>query len=564
MLVVVPFSLAGCATPVAPTGGPPDRTGPVVIATTPEPGTVNFDDSEVRIEFDKYVDRNSVRQNVSIEPNIDIELDVSFRRRTVIVEFVDPLPENTTIVVQLGTDVTDTNRNKMASSFSLPLSTGPVLDEGVVKARLRHAERGSVEQGERVFLYRTPADLTEPARYVAQTDTAGIVQFSHLREGTYTALWVDDVNRDRIWDPERERAIPFHSEQFTVLQDQEVDLGTLYIVRPDTVAPRINGVGLLSEKRLRLRLSEEIRWDEDSFFTLQDSLGQDFTVAYPLYRDRSDRQVLFAQTEDSLPEDQEFTITAEGIADHSGNPLRKYEEPFAGSAEPDTTFLRYISDNSNLGLFTDQPLEVRYSKFIDDTVVIDSLLVFEGDRMIEGWENVEVKRNILKIHPEGTWSSGARYQFRVWDPDLMDHISREPDIWQRNQLGNIEFNVTDGSGLENRLKLWDENLRIEIDTTFTEMIEISDLPPLQYHAVVYRDLNESGMWDYGSVDPYQAPEPYFLRRNIPVREGFTSEVEVIFVPDQREIEIPPFPGEEEEDDLDTIDIENENEEIENG
>lgn len=565
MLVVVPFSLAGCATPVAPTGGPPDRTGPIVIGTTPSPGTVNFDDSEVRFEFNEYVDRNSVRQNVSIEPSLDLEFDVRFRRRTVIVEFTDPLPENTTIVVMLGTDVTDTHRNKMASSYSLPISTGPVLDDGTVTARLRHAEQGSVEQGERVFLYRSPADLTERARYVAQSDTAGNVKFSHLTEGTYTALWVDDVNRDRTWNRDRERAIPFHSEEFTVLQGEERDLGTLFIQRPDTVAPRINGVGLLSEKRLRLRLSEEVQWDEDSFLTVVDSLGGDFTTAWPLYRDRDDRQVIFAQTEESMPEDQRFTLNAEGIRDRAGNRLGRYEDPFSGSAEPDTTFLRFITDNSNLGLFPDQPVEVRYSKFIDDRAIVDSLLVFEGDNMIEDWEHVEIKRNILKIHPDETWRSGTRYQFRVWDPDLMDHITLEPEIWQRNQMGSIEFNVTDGTGKENRLRLWDENRRIEIDTTFTEMIEIEDLPPLQYHAVVFRDLNESGRWDYGSVDPYVSPEPYFLRRNIPVREGFTSEVEVIFVPDQREPEVPAFPGEEEvEDEMETIDIENGNEETENG
>lgn len=563
MLVVVPFALAGCATPVAPSGGPPDRTGPIVINTTPSPGTVNFDGSEVRFEFNEYVDRNSARQNVSIEPNLDIEFDVRFRRRTVIVEFIDPLPENTTIVVQLGTDVTDTHRNKMAAAYTLPLSTGPVLDDGTVKARLRHAERGSVEQGERVFLYRSPSNLLEPARYVAQSDTAGNIKFTHLREGTYTALWVDDVNRDRVWNRDRERAIPFHTEEFTVLQGEERDLGTLYIQRPDTVSPRVNGVGLLSKKRLRLRLSEEVHWDENAFLTVVDSLGNDFTKAWPLYRDRSDRQVMFAQTEQPLPEENRFTLKSEGISDRAGNRLRTYEDPFAGSAEPDTTFLRYISDNSRLGLFPDQPVEVRYSKFIASRVITDSLLVFEGDSMIEDWEHLEVKRNILKIHPDETWRSGTRYQFRVWDPDLQDHISLEPDIWQRNQLGSIEFNIADETGKENRLILWDENRRIEIDTTFTGSLEVEDLPPLQYHAIVFRDLNESGRWDYGSVDPYEAPEPYFLRRNIPVREGFTSEVSVVFVPDQRDTEIPDFPGEEEEE-TETIESENGNEETENG
>lgn len=547
VLVVLPVIVLSCATPVAPTGGPPDTTGPIIESTTPRTGTTNFDGDEVRFEFNEFVDRNSVRQNISIEPNLDIDFEINFRRRTVIVQFNDPLPENTTFVVQLGTDVTDTRRNKMTSSYSLALSTGPVLDEGSVTARLRDAERGSVESGERVFLYRAPADFSTPANYVAQSDTAGNINFSYLSEGEYTAVWVDDINRDRIWNPERERAIPFHSETIEVRQKEEFNLGTLYIQRPDTVSPRINGVGLLSEKRLRLRISEEVTWNESATFTLIDSLEQEFTTAYPLYSDRADRQILFAQTNDPLPEEMQFTITADGVTDKSGNRLRTDVSPFSGSAEPDTTFLRYISNNSSIGLFPDEPLIVNYSKFIDDSAIRDSLMVFEGDRQIDDWEFVQIERNRLKIYPDENWSSGVRYQFRVWDPDLMDHQRIEPDIWQRNQLGGIELSVPGDDETENRLRIWDDDNKVDIDTTFTGSIEVTGLPPISFHAVVYRDLNESGRWDAGSIDPYEAPEPYFLRRNIPVREGFTSEVRVEFAPLQTTgVTIPDFPDEDDE------------------
>ena len=563
MLVFVPLMLFSCATPVAPTGGPPDTTGPFIISSEPRTGTTNFDGDEVRVEFNEFVDRNSVRQNVSIEPNLDIDFEISFRRKTVRVQFTDPLPENTTIVVQFGADITDTRRNKMDSPFDLALSTGPVLDEGSVIARLRDAERGSVESGERVFLYRAPADFSKPANYVAQSDTSGNVSFAYLSEGEYTAVWVDDINRDRTWNPERERAIPFHSETIEVKQEEEYNLGTLYIHRPDTVAPRINGVGLLSERRLRLRMSEEVKWGETATFTLVDSLEQDFTTAYPLYRDRSDRQILFAQTDDPLPEDMDFTIKADGFTDKAGNRLRTDVSSFSGSAEPDTTFLRYISDNSSIGLFPDEPLIVNYSKFIDDSAIRDSLIVFEGDRQVDEWEFIEIERNRLKIFPDENWSSGIRYQFRVWDPDLMDHQRIEPDIWQRNQLGGIELNIPDDE-IENTLRIWDDDLRVEIDTTFTGSIEITNLPPISLHAIVYRDLNESGKWDAGSVDPYKAPEPYFLRRNIPVREGFTSEVRVDFAPLQTTgAEIPEFPDEDEDETNDEIEMIDEAE-LENG
>ena len=523
--------LGSCATPVAPSGGPPDREPPVVTGTTPANETTNFDGNEVRFQFDKFVDRNSARQNISIEPNLGLDFEVDFSRRTVIVRFLDPLPENTTIIVQLGTDITDTRNNNMSSSYELAFSTGPEIDDGNVIARLRDPDEGSVNEGERVFLYQSPVDFSEPANYVAQSDTSGEINFSYLREGMYSAIWVDDVNRNRIWDRDREFAQPFHQEEFEVVKGEEVDLGTIFIQRPDTVSPNINGVGLLSETRLRLRLSEPVEWQDNASITIQDSLGEDYSTAFPLYTDIEDPQVVYAQALDPLDEEQRFSVIPEGFTDRAGNPLRSNVDPFAGSAEPDTAALRLIEDNLTDGIFNNESVEITFSRFIDDNSITDSLLVFEGDQMIEDWEFVDVERNILSINPDIIWQSGVSYEFRVWDPYVREYATFRPDIWQPNQLGAIEFTAAGGlpEG-ENRLRLYDDNRKVDIDTVFTDTLEIDRLPPLSYTARVYRDVNGDGRWNSGSVDPFEAPEPYFMQRDIPVREGFTSEISVEFIP----------------------------------
>ncbi|MFU8811383.1 MAG: Ig-like domain-containing protein [Balneolaceae bacterium] len=520
---------AACATPIAPTGGPPDRTPPIVERTTPENGTVNFDDDEVRFHFSKHVDRNSARNNITIEPNLGIRHEVSFSGQTVIVRFQDPLPENTTVIVQVGTDVSDTRRNTMSSPFNLAISTGPVLDDGEITARVRHATEGRVDAGERVFLYREPFNLDEPANYVAQSDTAGRVQFSFIAEGRYKAIWVDDINRDRRWNRERERAQPFTEEFYEVAQGEAVDIGTVFIQRPDTIAPRIEGVGQLSERRLRLRLSEPVEWGEDAYFSVRDSINNEFTRAYPLYGDDMDRNVLFAQTDDPLPPDQEFMLDPLFLTDKAGNNLRDVAGFFPGSAQPDTTILRIITHSAERGVFPDEPITVTYSRFINDAAVVDSLGVLEGDRMITEWPFLTQRRHELIIRPDGLWQPGARYRFDIWDPDFQDHLTLTPDIWQRSQLGGIEFTVPEEEGEEvNRLLMSDSDGMVSVDTTFTGSIEIDRLPPLQYNVRIFRDLDGSGQWSPGSVDPFEAPEPYFLQRQIPVREGFTSEVTVTF------------------------------------
>lgn len=563
-LATLVLIIKSCATPVAPTGGEPDRTGPVVVSTTPANGTTNFSGDEVRFHFDKFVDRNSFRRNVSIEPDLGIEFEVSFSRRSGVIEFANPLPENTTIVIQVGTEVTDTNRNRMDRPHVLAISTGDVLDDGIITARVLDAETGRGESGRRVLLYREPVDLSERANYLAISDTSGAVQFGYISEGTYKAFWLNDVNRNRRWDRDRERAQPFYVETVNIAQGDSINIGTLYVSTPDTIAPRIEGVGLLSERRLRLRLSEPVEYSQSSNFSVTDTLGNEFTTAWPLYKSDTDPEILFAQTEAALPEENTFTLIPNGFTDAAGNELKVDFSPFTGSSTADTTFLQTFSHNSGSGLFPNEALEVTYTKFITDRAVRDSLQVVTGDQVVYDWENVEIERNILRISPIDVWEAGVSYQFRVWNPFEEEREQIQPEIWQRNQLGSIEITLQNSNPeYLSHLTITDEANSIRVDTTFTNSIEIDNLPPLTYKVRVFEDVNGNGRWDTGKVDPFERPEPYAIRRSVPVREGFTSEVELIY-PVNGVVEPDAAKAEDEQENGDEISDESddENDEIE--
>lgn len=530
-LLTIVLTLNHCATPRGPTGGDPDKEGPNVIGTEPENGTTNFDGDEVQFKFDQFVDRNSFRQNVSIEPDLGIEYEVDFWRKKATVKFHSDLPENTTIIVKLGTEVTDTDRNEMDSPTELAISTGPVLDNATIIGKLLDAQTAKGTNGNRVFLYPEPFDLSQRAIYISETDTSGQFRFGYLSEGTYKAFWVDDINRNRIWEEQRESAQPFHSETFTLEQDDSLDIGTVYISQPDTTSPEVEGVGLLSEIRLRLRFTEEIEWEDNAAFTVTDTLGNEFTQAIPLYTSEQDATVLFAQSIDALPDSMNFLLQANGIRDKAGNPLQIDIDSFSGSAQEDTTSLKTISHNSESGLFPDEALEVTYSRFINDDSVVDSLTVVEGDVINENWEPLETDYHILRILPPERWEPGINYQFRVWNSFIEERENIDPEFWQRNQLGGIELSVSNNdSTITSYLHLTDTAESIRVDTTFTSTIFIDNLPPLEYKAIVFEDNDANGKWNPGTVIPFTAPEPYGVRANIPVREGFTGEVTIPYRP----------------------------------
>lgn len=515
---------------MGPSGGEPDQQGPRIVETKPENGTTNFDGNEVSFTFDQFIERNSFRQNVTVEPDLGIEFEIDFSRKTATVEFLSPLPENTTIIVKVGTDVTDTDRNEMDSPYDLALSTGDVLDDATVTARLLNSQTGRAENGNRVFLYPEPFDLTQRSRYVAETDTSGRIRFGYLSEGTYKAFWVNDVNRNRIWEEARESAQPFQTETFQLSYGDSIDIGTLYINSPDTIPPRVEGVGLLSQERLRLRVSEEVIWEDEGELIVTDTLDNEYTRAIPLYKSAQDPTVFFAQPFRALVDSMQYLLRANGITDNADNPLRVDVDPFMGSAQEDTTALQTISHNSGSGLFPDEALEVRYSKFIDDDSVVDSLIVVEGDTENKSWESLEVDNHILRLSPpNGSWEPGIRYQFRVWNPWNVEREQINPEIWQRNQLGGIELTLENGdSTITSHLTLTDTEASIRVDTTFTSTVFLDNLPPLEYKAIVYEDVNGDGEWNQGIVVPFAAPEPYAVRTGIPVREGFTAEASISF------------------------------------
>lgn len=517
---------------MGPTGGEPDQEGPNVVETGPENGTTNFDGDEVSFTFDQFVERNSFRQNVSVQPDLGIEFEVNFRRKKATVKFLSPLPDSTTIIVKVGTDVTDTDRNEMDAPFDLALSTGDYLDDATVTAKLFNSQTGKGENGNRVFLYSMPFDLSQRAKYIAETDTSGQIRFGYLSEGTYKAFWVNDVNRNRIWEEGRENAQPFHTETFELNREDSIDIGTIYINSPDTVAPKVEGVGLLSEERLRVRISEEVDWDNNSEFIVTDTLDNEFTRAIPLYTSEQDPTVIFAQPFEILADSLEFLMKSNGITDHEGNSLQFNLEPFVGSAQEDTTALETVSHNAESGLFPDEPLEVKYSKFIDDDSVVDSLAIVEGDVVNTNWNSLEVDNHILRIlPPDGNWEPGIRYEFRIWNPWEQEREKINPDIWQKNQLGGIELTLENSdSTVTSHLTLTDTQTSIRVDTTFTNTILVENLPPLEYKAVVYEDVNGDGQWNPGTVIPFAAPEPYAVRTQIPVRDGFTAEATILYPP----------------------------------
>ncbi|MCP9292993.1 Ig-like domain-containing protein [Gracilimonas sediminicola] len=521
--------IAACATPIAPTGGPADKDGPKVEFTSPETGTTNFTGRTFVFQFDEFIGRSSVRGAITVEPDLGIEYDVSWRRKTMTIEFEERFPDSTTVIIKLGTDLSDTRNNKMERPVTLAISTGNEIDEGKIMGRIRIADDGTGAGDRRVLLYRQPFDLSNKASYEAQTDTGGVFRFSYLADGRYKALLVDDRNRNKTWDRGSESAYPFFDEFITLEEEGSDTLDVIYATQVDSVAPSLQGVGLFSTNRMRLRFSENIRIEEDAELIVQDSAGENYTSAYPLYIPEKEPFVAFAQSERPLLENAEYTLRLSGFTDGAGNPLETEEMSFTGTAQEDTTSQRIITANGTNGLLQDEVFKVTYAAPITEPEITDSMVVIEGQVDFDDWPEVQTNRNELWVAPQGEWIEGVDYQFLVWNPKTLRRKLFEPEVWDSTEYGDIEINLQNVDSTDiHYVQLLSPGGEERVFTSFGQSTVLTGLPPLSYTLILFKDENGNERWDRGTVIPFNTPEHYYVQRNLKVQEGFTSEVNITF------------------------------------
>jgi|TARA_R100000479_G_scaffold89947_1_gene44153 hypothetical protein len=518
-----------CATPRAPTGGPSDKAGPKVEYTIPETGTTNFDGRSFTFQFNEFVNRSTVASAITVEPDLGIEYKLDWRRTQLTIEFEDSFPDSTTIILTLGTDLSDTKGNKLGSPIRLAISTGDEIDQGEVSGRIRLASNGRGAGDQKVLLYRSPFDFTQKASYEAQTDTGGVFEFSYLADGRYKALYVDDRNRNKIWDQGSESAYPFFKEFITLEKEGKDTLDVIYTSQIDSIAPNLQGVGLFSTNRMRLRFSENVRITENTELTILDSLGSQYSTAYPLYISPKEQFVAFAQSEEPLLENKDYTLRLSGITDASGNSVDTSGYAFTGSAQEDTTMQRHISANGANGILQDEVFEVTFAAPITDTDIIDSTVVIEGQVDFDDWPEMETNRNKLLIRPQGEWIAGVEYQFLVWNPVTQRRKLYEPQVWDSTEYGEIEVVLENVDSTDiHYLRVLSPDGEEQSFTKFNQTTTVSALPPLSYTLILFKDKNGDGKWNRGSVVPYKSPERYYVQEGLRVQEGFTSGVNINF------------------------------------
>lgn len=200
------LSETGCASVVPPSGGPKDSLPPIIVSVNPDNETLNFNQKEIKIEFDEYVELNDIYKNLIVSPLPKIMPEVTRKLRTVTVKIKDTLQPNTTYVYNFANAIKDLNEGNKGKDLLYVVSTGTYIDSMQLSGRVKMARTGKADSTLSVMLYSNLNDsavVKERPRYVTTVDSSGIFFFRYLAPGQYRLFAMKDEGGAYLYNGEQ-------------------------------------------------------------------------------------------------------------------------------------------------------------------------------------------------------------------------------------------------------------------------------------------------------------------------------------------------------------------------
>lgn len=541
----------GCAGQVPPGGGPVDATPPRVIRTMPDTNSVRVSVHSVTLEFSEYVNRRSVEESIFISPYVG-ELEFEWDGKEVTARYSEPLRENTTYVVNVGTDVTDLRAgNRMAEGYSLAFSTGDSIDQGFASGRVFDEK----PEGVMVFAYRLGGlrpDTLDPSHtrpdYITQTGKNGVFALSHLSLGAYRVIAVRDEYRDLTYQRQLDQyGVPTGDFLLRPSQPGIADIW-FRLAKEDTTKPFLAGVRTRDRYRIGVRFSEAIDSTSCARASVEvvDTLKGTIVPVALLYQDRLQPAMAGILLAAPLDSPATYRVRVRGVADRAGNLIDSTApgDLIAGVLVPDTVrpriSVRELRDSARAVatepavelLFTDpvarSPLE-RGVRLLDSAhTPVDCRLLWTGAAsvalvprrplMSRAWYAVTVTMDSLRsLRGLGYRDSTYRLRFQTMDV---------------RTTGVLAGSVEDQAGRGGKGRVFVTAASVDLNPPRSATVVLDQPGPFTFPMLLegkygisgFRDADSSGNYSPGLPFPFVPSERFAVYPDsIRVRARWTVE-----------------------------------------
>jgi len=523
-----------------PEGGPVDRSTPEIVSTYPDSTSlINFNDNKIRLQFDRYVNERSVEEAIFISPYIG-SLEFDWSGKEVEIRFSEKLRSNTTYVINIGTDVEDLNKNRMAQAFTIAFSTGKEIDRGAIEGRVFPRKSGDAVSGIMIFAYRldglnpdTLNPVIEKPDFITQTGKNGEFFLRHIPFGTYRTFAIRDEYRNLIYDRETDDyGVP--SGMIAPTPSEPLVKGVLMrLSKEDTTGPRLVKITVPNRNHIVAEFSEPIKTDSVSLssFSVIDTLSLkslELALVYPSPVS-STMFYFISQRQDS---GRVYRLTAGGITDSVGNKISPLANSllFRSAIRLDTMSARLtsVSIRDSIQSVDLQPvLTLTFSDAMAKSASLEFLTLLDNNRQPVPSIRKRISDVLFSLQPERELENRTWYTLRAECRQLHDWAGRVcPDStksWRFetldiDDLSTVEGTVVDENKTDTMGRLYVTAVQVgaAAPRTYTVAADatgaflIQKIAEGQYVFQSFRDRNNNGRYDSGKPYPFSFSERFSL------------------------------------------------------
>lgn len=534
-----------CAHQAPPTGGPEDKTPPVVVSNFPSRDSTGIQNLEyLEVEFNESIRQSTLANNYWIIPELANGFKIKWKgSRKIRFYFNDSLEKNQTYVFTLGTGIKDLRNNSLVSPFIIAFSTGDKLDSCSISGKVFADERISD-----TYIYAYPLKsnvdndslLFRKARYYTQVDLQGYYHLNYLSYGGYRLIALSDkdynkyynIGTDLIGLTFKDILLDSSNFQFSMLN--------FYLIKEDTTCPYIREIDTLSINSISVQFNEAVQLDTIKI-EVWDSIS---TNTYPVVSvspntAEPEKLILCFRY---LPVGVKLQLRIEHLKDFAGNSYREDPEKqtFIGAAQIDTTTPGFLGISPAAGSNTvpfNTSVTLRFNTPVDEAIFRNSFELRDanGEMVAGNFDFRNLKELVFlptdPLKPNTTYStdlqlSNLRDLFGNSFPDTILNLSFTTQ--DMADLGEISGHVYVADTSWQQVMVEARPVRgstyYQDITRVGEEYQLDYLPGGSYLLRSIIDINENESWDKGSTNPWQFAEPFiFMADTIKVRKRWTTQ-----------------------------------------
>lgn len=574
-VVAAALLLAACASIGRPEGGPRDMTPPVMVSSTPAPGSVNVSNGRIDIVFDENITLDDPMNKIVVSPPQKKQAQISSNGRRVRITLRDTLRDSTTYTVDLADAVRDLNEGNILDGLAIDFSTGPSIDTMMISGIVFEGRTLEPAQGMIVGVYSTPvadtALTTLPMERITKTNALGRFTIRNLKPGSYRVFAINDLNHDFHWD---------RSEDIAFL-DRDISPSTMAIEVTDTFTDAAGNDSLVTRPATRF-LPDDIllTWFNENYkplylvkherpdarrltlemSTRSDSLPQLTLLNTVRVGARLDREAVLQSSpgldsltywlrdttligSDTLKIAARYlhTDTLDNITfttDTLTFALRQAKKKKKRDEETDSVpKLEFV----NIGISSRQPQDLNIPLLFETsapTASIDSA-GFRIEELVDSiWMPVAAKipsppdsLQPMRLLTEMTWKPKTKYRVTIDSlavTDIYGNHNRpfvqEVSTHAIEDYAALFFNIGDLGPDSAIVELLSSDKPVRLEPVRNGVATFEYVTPGAYYARLFIDRNHNGRWDTGSVaDTVQPEDVFYFSKKLNLKKNWDVE-----------------------------------------